>query len=296
MSKTAIFHIEGGIGKNVAATAVIEAYKKNNSDENIIVVTAWPDVFDNNPNVEKVLSFGQTPYFYQDYIFEKDVKVFAHDPYKETPHITQKQHLIQTWCDMVGVKYDNETPSLNINFREQELANKLISNYTLKPVLLFQPFGGPGPQHQALPYSWTRDIHPEVAQEIVNRLSPKYHIVHVCYDFHPTLLGCVRLDQQMTKKTLFALINASQDRIFIDSSLQHAAAALNKPSTVVWVATNPKIFGYSLHRNIKPAKEFKKGTRHSYLFDYNFTGDVSECPYADPLEIHNATDIINTLI
>ena len=47
--KKAVFHIEGGIGKHIAATAVIECYKKNYPDTNIIVVCAWPEVFLNNP-------------------------------------------------------------------------------------------------------------------------------------------------------------------------------------------------------------------------------------------------------
>ena len=295
MSK-AIFHIEGGIGKNIAATAVIEAYKKQNKEEDIIVVTAWPQVFENNVNVEKVFSHGQTPYFYKDYIIDKDVKVFAHDPYKETPHITKKQHLIKTWCEMVGVEYNGEKPSLSINYREREVARRMMDNPTDKPILLFQPFGGPGKHQQEFPYSWTRDIHPELAQAIVDMLAQEYHIVYVCYDFHPHLEGCVRIDQEMSKNMLFALLLGSHKRILIDSSLQHAAAALGLKSNVVWVATEPEIFGYDLHRNVVPKKKYREGTKHSYLFDYNFTGDISECPYMDPTEIHNMGDILNGLI
>ena len=40
---TTVFHIEGGIGKNVAATAVTAAYKKSNPKRKIIVVSAWPE-------------------------------------------------------------------------------------------------------------------------------------------------------------------------------------------------------------------------------------------------------------
>jgi len=296
MSKFAVFHIEGGIGKNVAATAVIEAYKREHTDRQIIVVTAWSQVFENNPNVDRVYIHGQTPYFYKDYIYNKDVVVFAHDPYKETPHVTQQQHLIETWCEMVGVGHKGELPRLSINFREEEIARNLMANDTGKPILLFQPFGGPGKHSQEFPYSWTRDIHPAIAQSIVNVLSQKYHVVHICYDFHPTLNDCVRVDQELPKNVLFALLNNSDDRILVDSSLQHAAVALNKRSTVVWVATNPTIFGYELHRNVTPNKRFLEGTKHSYLFDYNFTGDIGECPYNNPNEIFNASDIIGTML
>lgn len=42
VGKNAIFHIEGGVGKHVAASAVIASYKKAKPKNNIIVVCAWP--------------------------------------------------------------------------------------------------------------------------------------------------------------------------------------------------------------------------------------------------------------
>ena len=57
MSKHAIFHIEGGIGKHVASTAVVKAYKKQNPDRKIIVVCAWPEVFLNNKDIHQFLDW-----------------------------------------------------------------------------------------------------------------------------------------------------------------------------------------------------------------------------------------------
>ena len=37
---TTVFHIEGGIGKNIAATAVVATYKKTKPKRNIIIVSA----------------------------------------------------------------------------------------------------------------------------------------------------------------------------------------------------------------------------------------------------------------
>ena len=92
------------------------------------------------------------------------------------------------------------------------------------------------------------------------------------------------------------MLQYSQARLFIDSSLQHAAAALGLPSTVVWVATQPKIFGYDIHNNINPVTEFPKGTVDSYLYDYNFTGAIHECPYDDPAQIFDIEAILKTLL
>ncbi len=54
----------------------------------------------------------------------------------------------------------------------------------------------------------------------------------------------------------------------------------------------PKIFGYELHKNIGPKKEFLDGHIDSYLFDYNFTGTIYECPYSNFNEIHDAKEIV----
>jgi ADP-heptose:LPS heptosyltransferase len=292
MSKKVIFHIEGGLGKNIAATSVIRSYKKVYSDSELIVVSAYPDVFQNNPNVLRSYQLGNAPYFYQDFILDKDVEIFAHDPYKTTSHITKKQHLIDTWCEMIGVENDKKTPDIFFNMREKEIARTLLPN-TEKPIIIFQPFGGS--QVQELPYSWTRDIHPLVAQQIVNRLADTYTIIHICHEHHPKLNNVVRIDKIVNKKILTALLSHTNKRILIDSSLQHAAAAMGLPSTVVWVATDPKLFGYNIHNNIMPMETFPNGGINSYLFDYNFTGTIQECPYASPNQIFNVEEIIKGL-
>ena len=42
----------------------------------------------------------------------------------------------------------------------------------------------------------------------------------------------------------------SKKRLLIDSSVMHIATALNLPSVVTWVGTNPKMFGFDIHNNI----------------------------------------------
>ena len=292
MDKYAVFHIEGGIGKHVAATAVIEAYKNSKPDRHIVIVCAWPEVFLNNPNVHRLFRVGMTPNFYKDFIYQKDVEVFVQEPYKTTNHITKKTHLIESWCDLVGIQSNGEGPKININYREREIAFNIVEpNKSDKPILLFQPFGGPGGQ-QENPFSWMRDIHPGIAQRLVNILNQKYNVLHVCYEHHPVLENCKRFDKNISKKVLFGMLLFSNARLLIDSSLQHAAAALGLPSTVVWVATQPNVFGYGLHQNITPNIVFPEGTVDSYLYDYNFTGSIHECPYSNIEEIYDIDKIL----
>jgi hypothetical protein len=295
---TTVFHIEGGIGKNIAATAVVAAYKKANPKRKLIVVSAWPEVWVKNKDIARFYRIGTTPYFYQDVIRGKDVKVFAHDPYKETNHITKKTHLIETWCEMVGVKYDGEQPVLNFNFREIEEARTYMNDFSdgKRQMMVFQPFGGPGKDHQQHPYSWTRDIHPAQAQEIVNSLADKFNIVHICYEFHPKLDNCHRFERTIGKKPLFAMLAHAEKRLFIDSALQHAAVPLKLPSVVVWVNTQPKIFGYDMHTNIIPKVKREEGTIDSYLYDYDFQGVIHQCPYDSIDELHDVEAIVKAVL
>ena len=291
--KFTVFHIEGGIGKHVAATAAISAYKKSNPYRDIVIVCAWPEVFLGNDDVSRIYRLGHVPYFYEDFIYDKDVEVFAHDPYRQSSHITKKKHLAATWCDMIGTKYNGEKPKIHFNLREKDLVDpELTKIEKTKPLLIFQPFGGPGKDHQPHNYSWVRDIHPNIAQQLVNVLSEKYIIIHVCYNFHPQLEKVIRFEKECSKKELFNLLRFSDKRLLIDSALQHAAAAMELPSTVVWVGTSPDTFGYKLHNNILPIKSFPAGHVDSYLYDYNFTGQVYECPYKDFTEIHSVEKIL----
>ena len=293
----AVFNIEGGIGKHICSTAVVSAYKNNHPTTKVIVVCAWPEIYLGNEDVERVYRLGNVPYFYQDYVYGKDTVVFSQEPYKQTSHIKKQKHLILSWCEMIGIKYNGEAPKLPMNMRETGYLDPELANIPKqKPILLFQPFGGPGKDHQADPYSWSRDIHPQVAQQIVDTLKDHYQIIHVCYDFHHKLNHVIRYEKVSPKKNLFNMIRYADRCLFIDSSFQHAAAAMGKPSTVVWVATQPEVFGYDLHHNIKAPVQFPTGTIDSYLYDYNFTGAIHECPYTDASQMFDVNAIVRSLL
>jgi hypothetical protein len=104
------------------------------------------------------------------------------------------------------------------------------------------------------------------------------------------------IDKPMTNFELFSLLTFSKKRLLIDSSLQHAAAAMNLPSVVVWVGTSTNTFGYKLHHNILanlPNENVKR--IDSYLFDYSFDGIPHECPYSTIFEMFDVNKIFNAI-
>jgi hypothetical protein len=287
-----IWHIQGGLGKNIAATALCKDIKETYPDRKLIMVVSYPEVFLNIPHIDRVYQLGQSPYFYQDYIENKDVIISKHEPYNQSDHITKKKHLIHNWCDLMNLEYKDQTPIILPNYPQSMLLG-LWSRP--KPIMVIQTCGGPM-EGQKYSYSWTRDIPIEIAQEIVKNYNQQYHIIQITRPDGYFIDGVERMDQRVSNIELFSLLAASQKRVLIDSSLQHAAAALNLKSTILWVGTSSKVFGYKLHTNIE-AKLPQRANQliGSYTFDYQFENNIHECPYMNVSEIFNINEVLNLL-
>lgn len=284
-----IFMISGGIGKNVMATAMIQATKKAYPKKNIIVITAWPEAWLHNPHVSKIINFVREKDFFKN-INKENFVFLGHDPYFDQNFIYRKKHLIEIWCEMYEIPYHNEQPQLYFTDSEKEdVKNRLPVD---KPLFFIQTSGGA--LNQDFPISWMRDMPLNIAQEIVNEMvNLGFRAIHLRREDQYSLKKAERLDFDL--REAMCAIEFSEKRLFIDSFAQHAAAALNKPSVVTWVGNKPEIFGYKIHKNLLP-KEASK-FRHqidSYLEPYNITGMIHECPY-DTDDLFDKKEILENL-
>lgn len=284
-----IFQINGGIGKVIASTAICASIKSKYPDDKLIVVSGYPDVFLGNPNVDRAYAFGQQAYFYKEYIENQEVMVFAHDPYMEAKHIKQEEHLIETWCKLYGLPVTKTVGELFLTQREIDFfSKKFVSD---KPIFLMQTNGG---AESDIKYSWARDIPSYVVENIIHEFKEQYNIVHIRRDDQLQYEGTFGVSD--TFRALLVLITISEKRLLMDSFGGHAAAALNKPSTVLWVTNSPKVFGYDLHTNIIANPETTNPElRGAYLSKYNIGGDPIEFPYNNESEIFNVDAVIASL-
>ena len=290
--KYVIWHIQGGLGKNIAGTALCADIKKKYPDRKLIMIVSYPEIFLSNPYIDRVYAIGQSPYFYEDYIQGKDVIIFRHEPYNQTDHITKKKHLVNNWCDLLGIEYNQQQPILYPNYSQKTFTNLWQRS---KPIMVIQTGGGPV-QGQKFPYSWTRDMPIEIAQGIINTFSQQYHIIQITRPDGYHLQGVERIDGILSNMELFSLIVVSQKRVLIDSCLQHAAAALKLQSTVLWVGTSPTVFGYNIHKNLVAKLPIKANQLiGSYLFDYQFENNMHECPYIDVKDMFNIEEILKNI-
>ena len=286
--KYVVWHIEGGLGKNIAATALVSSIKKKYEDRKIIIVASFPEIFLNFPDVERVYMAGNTPYFYQNYIEEKDTIVFRHEGYFQSGHINKTKHIIESWCDLMDLEYTGQTPVLLPNLVQHKMTSLWLRE---KPGMVIHPTGGPLNDNRV--YSWTRDLPLGIAIEICRYYSKDYHIIQICRNESEVIPGTEPVYQPLSNFELLTVLAASDKRILIDSCLQHAAAAFNLPSTVMWVGTSPTVIGYDLHTNVTAAPpKFAPKLINSYLFDYSFDGPAIQCPYDSPDEMFDLAELV----
>ena len=290
-----IFNPEGGLGKIIASTAIIKYIQKKYPEHKIIVITPWAEVYLNNPRIHRLFKSGNHPYFYKDYIQGRESVLLKGEPYFNTEHLYSKRHLVESWCSLHDLPFDGDIkPELYFNVAEKDHYGHNISSDM--PILLLQTNGGP--YEDPKQYSWTRDIPKEQAQILVNELQKNFKIFHVCRKNAHHLQGVERIDQVDNKRTFLSLLLKSQKRCLIDSCLQHAAAAFELPSTVCWIGTSPKVFGYEIHENILPNSEIisEAGGRmiDSVFFDHDFNGPEHEFPFED-YKIFNLQEIYDSI-
>jgi hypothetical protein len=284
-----IFQINGGLGKNVMATAICKSIKIKYPESKLIVITGYPDVFLNNPEVYKCLAHNELRYFYQDYIKDGQFLFFGQDPYFENSYIKREKNLIETWCEMYDLPMVQIAGDIYLTKREIDFYSR--KHQFSKPIMILQTSGAAG----ELMYNWTRDIPPVMAKSIINEFKDKYTILHIKKEEQIVYENTVPFTDNI--RAVAVMIELSQKRVFMDSSCQHIAAALNKPSNVLWVTTSPNVFGYPIHNNIIAEPETKVvSLPNAVLSKYELVGNLSEFPYNDESEMFNTEKVITSII
>jgi hypothetical protein len=217
-----LLHISGGIGKCILATAVIRSYREANPESKVVVVSGYPEVFINNPDVHKNFSFA-TAYLWQDYYGQPGWKVSAHDPYMEEAWIKNyKVHLVDIWCNMLGVPSVQKTPLLFFSGPElddlQTLASSIITDL---PLMVVQSTGGANPGAR----SWTRNPSTEELNDLLGQFKATHFIVHLCLRETPVLTNANDRLVDLNRRQAMALVYYAEAFVGIDSFGMHARAA-----------------------------------------------------------------------
>jgi hypothetical protein len=285
-----LFSINGGMGKSVMATGICEAIKKKYPASNLIVITGYPEVFSGISCVDFSFDLNHESYFYSKYIDGQDFMMMGQEPYMETDHLQNKQHVIETWCKMNDIPYNGEMPKVVINEREKTFFT--VKYPCDRPIMVIQSNGGAA--QQELRYSWARDIPRSFVQSVIEHYKDKYQIYHIRRENQIGYDHTIPFTDSY--KGIASIILRSEKRLLMDSVGQHIAAALNKPSSVLWIANKPHIFGYQIHHNLIANREtIKPDLRYSAFTKYNIVGALHEFPYNSEVEMFNIDDIITSI-
>lgn len=275
--KFSIFHVEGGIGKNIVATNIVRNIKKTHPDRELIIVSPYPEVFLHNLNIYRVFKMGNCPYFYEDYIKDKDVLIFKHEPYNSHDVITRKKNLAKAWCKSLELEFDFNKPELCVNQIEEQNAMLLKQTYSNnKPMVAIQINGGMGVSPRHVNFNWFRDLPPRYVQPIVNKYKDSINFVQIRSNNQIQLENCTQVD--LALREVFLLLSQCNLAISIDSFTQHCMAAFQKPSLVCWVGNSPIVYGHPLHTNIISNFKFEKDNVESYLDPYPLQTQGHQCP------------------
>jgi hypothetical protein len=293
VDKYSIFHIDGGCGKSIVATSVVKSIKAAYPENKLIVVTSYPEVFLHNPNVYRVFKCGNIAYFYEDYIKNKNSKIFRMEPYHSEDILYKRKSLSEIWCDVFNIPCVDTKPEIFLTEREMLYASNSMKKDG--PILLIQSSGGA--EGQGHPYSWSRDLPPKFAQEIVNTVKGEFSkIIHIRRENQPALEGTYHVTDSF--RNLFCYVALSDKIMGIDSFVQHTAAALNKKATVGWISNSPVVFGHKLHTNI--IANGVESFRHridSYLESDDWTGGkFHECPYDNINEMFDKNSFVESIL
>lgn len=292
-----IFSVIGGLGKIINSTAVAKCIKNNFPDRKLIVACPYPDVYINLPFVDRVYQLGNTSYFYQTYIENQDSLIFANEPYLTTDHVHKRLPLIQSWCKMYNLEYNNEQPELIFNGIQKQVSRDVWRKDD-RPVMVLHTNGGLIGQ-DAPPYLWARDMPFNLAQMIVDKYHKDYTIYQCTKEKSAKLnhVNVIEWSDKMRLNTMefLSLILHSDKRVLIDSSLQHAAKALDLPSVVIWNGTSPKVFGYDLHTNIETIKPQNFKLPNSYLFDFDFMSPSEQYPFDENDQLYDLNEIFEAI-
>jgi len=295
--------VQGGIGRNIQSTAVVKEIKKRYPGKPVSVLCGTPEIYSKNPHVSRIHNLSHPTHFFEDYVRDNQTAILNPEPYQHYDYIYRRKHFIQCWLDMIGIDAGEEisTPEIYYNQAEIDMAKDYLRKFDRRMVLL-QHQGGKVPENKeqkskliAKTGMYRRNLPENVAQEVTDALIKKGYMVGSVG--HPNQFlprGAEQINFPI--RAICALVPFVEAIITIDSFLVHASACFKDktPTLAIWGGTNPAVLGYPWHRNIsRQVCDTPMCHRpNSYLWDFEETGFLWDCPHNDICMNYTGQEII----
>lgn len=268
MSKKCLINVEGGLGKNIMLTAILEELKEKGGYDEMYVISPYHDVFKCCPAVTDAFQPGLGT-LYQELVLDDDCMVLWKEPYSNQCFIKKECHLFDAWAAEFGItltdKADSYTPRLDNVEKEYPALRKIADEKMAEwnhNFCIVQFTGGQSPltpqvdqNGNPVPYMNTQEAikrnYPkgqQVVDELIKKWGPDTTIVHFALPNEPSYDGATKIE--VPYLTYHLLASEAKEIVCIDSSLQHLATGVNDNITVIWGETRPEHFGYACNRNV----------------------------------------------
>lgn len=259
--------VEGGIGKQVAFTAIINKLRQRDKSK-IRVYSPYYPCFMNNPDVDLVLDSNSLS-SHDPRILESD-NIIYFEPYK-TNFSKGDMHLIQSFCELTGVEYSKSMrPKIYTSSLKEEVAKWKEKN-NIKKFILLQFTGGQSPLNNSSEYvsmNFDKNYPMYFANYITETLKKKHPdiaLLDCTLPNEPSPVESIKCD--IAWPAVHELMKEAEGWIGIDSCVNHFSASTGIPGVVVWGNTRWTQFGYTHNKNLTfhQKKEYNDSTKTDIL-------------------------------
>ncbi len=245
--------IEGGIGKQVAFTAIIDALVKRDK-EKIQIYSPYVDVFGGNTNVKFALDANTIPQ-HDKRILDSD-NIFYCEPYKSN-YLKGKIPLIHSYCKLFGIKYlETMRPKMfTDHYKEQSKTTAGDDDFIVIQFSGGQAPAGFVPQNAYLGGNDpTRNYHPFFVKKVIDFIKEKYKdlkILNFSLPNEPSYEETEKpnLIPYAQWHEILKLPNC-KGFISVDSCLNHFSRSVGRRGVVIWGGTRWTQLGYKQNANI----------------------------------------------
>tara|TARA_B110000211_G_scaffold34672_1_gene34938 strand:- start:322 stop:1185 length:864 start_codon:yes stop_codon:yes gene_type:complete len=242
--------VEGGVGKCTAFTALLPKLKKKSE---VQIYTPYIDCFAGNSNVK--LALESTLPLQDSRIMASD-NIYYCEPYKSNFQFG-KQHLIESYCEHHGVKYDKSMLPKLYTEQHKESVDKWLKTNEIEKYIMIQFSGGQpkwnyGDNVQYTNINPNRNYQPYLAQQLINMLQEEYKdttIINCVLPNEPHFMGTIRCDLHWAQ--IHEMLKGAETFVAIDSCLNHFSPSANKKGVVIWGSTRWTQFGYDQNINLQ---------------------------------------------
>jgi ADP-heptose:LPS heptosyltransferase len=232
----------GGIGDAILLTPSLRALATSEPDRKIVVWTGNPghiSVFRHNPFISSFRYLGRLGRRLYQTVGGSRWLSFIHTDYSRTiPSLLYSQSATHIIADILGTSVRDEVPELFLTDAETAAATKLVQNFKPPLVVLHVKAASSPNKH------WEFDNW----QKLIAR-NPSLTFIQVGDRGEPVIHGAHSLTGIGLRKT-FAVIQACDAFVGVDSGLGHAATAVQTPAVVLFGATTPVIWGHERNINL----------------------------------------------